>query len=149
MNGGEKLSDTCSVRTQNLAIGVHCALNYGSSICGVAGSSYSNVIQIWFLCPTTHFRSDLAHTHVSSASICPDTQNLTHSTGLSPSSFYGHVKLLVPRFIVLSTQWMKEMRKWVWSEITSHCFLFGVNQVHCFGSKTWGVMGVSHVYCIG
>ena len=30
--------------------------------------------------------------------------------------------LLVTRFIVLSTQWMKEMRTWGWSEITYSCF---------------------------
>ena len=56
---------------------------------------------------------------------------------------WATARLLVPRFIVLSTQWMKEMRKWVWSEITSHCFLFGVNQVHCFGSKTTELRGRS------
>ena len=27
------------------------------------------------------------------------------------------------------------MRTWDRSEITSYCFLFGVNQVHCFGLK--------------
>ena len=40
---------------------------------------------------------------------------------------------LVTRFVVLSTQWMKEMRTWGWSEITFLFVLFGVNQVHCFG----------------
>ena len=44
-------------------------------------------------------------------------------------------RLLVTRFIPLSTQWMKEMRTWGWSEITSYFFWFGVNQVHCFGLK--------------
>ena len=30
--------------------------------------------------------------------------------------------LLVTRFIVLSTQWMKEMRTWDRSEVASYCF---------------------------
>ena len=55
--------------------------------------------------------------------------------------------LLVTRFIVLSTQWMKEMRTSGWSEITSYCFfLFGVNQVHCFGLKP-GTRG-EYLMCI-
>ena len=58
--------------------------------------------------------------------------------------------LLDTRFIVLSTQWMKEMRTWDWSEITwiwSYCFfLFGVNQVHCFGLKP-GTRG-EYLMCI-
>ena len=34
---------------------------------------------------------------------------------------WATVGLLVTRFIVLSTQWMKEMRTWDRSEITSYC----------------------------
>ena len=33
-------------------------------------------------------------------------------------------ELLVTHFVVLSTQWMKEMRTWGQSEITSNCFFF-------------------------
>ena len=35
----------------------------------------------FFLCLNTHLRPDLAHTHVPSTSISPDTQKLTHSPG--------------------------------------------------------------------
>ena len=42
-----------------------------------------------------------------------------------------------PAFIVLSTQWMKEMRTWGRSSLRKHLIVlsFGVNQVHCFGLK--------------
>ena len=40
--------------------------------------------------------------------------------------------LLVTRFIVLSTQWMKEMRTWGWSEITNYCFFVFI---YCYGIK--------------
>ena len=35
---------------------------------------------------------------------------------------WATTELLVTRFIVLSTQWMKEMMTWSRSEITSYCF---------------------------
>ena len=44
MNGDEKLSDSGGVRTWSLVVGIHCAINYASSACEVARSSYSNLI---------------------------------------------------------------------------------------------------------
>ena len=37
---------------------------------------------------------------------------------------WATAKLLVIHFIVLSTPWMKKIRTWGWSEITSYCFFF-------------------------
>ena len=57
--------------------------------------------------------------------------------------------LLVTRFMVLSTQWMKEMRTWVWSEITSYCFFVWCESSSVLWFKTQRARGLSHVYCIG
>ena len=35
---------------------------------------------------------------------------------------WATAELSVASFIVLSTQWMKEMMTWSWSQITSYCF---------------------------
>ena len=51
--------------------------------------------------------------------------------------------LLVTRFIVLSTQWMKEMRTWGWSEITSYCFFVWCEPSSLVWLKTRGTRGVS------
>ena len=56
--------------------------------------------------------------------------------------------LLVTRFIVLSTYWMKEMRTWCWSETTSYCFLVWCESNSLLLLKTRGTGGVSRVYCI-
>ena len=57
--------------------------------------------------------------------------------------------LLVTRFIVLSTQWMKEMRTSGWSEITSYCSFIWCESSSLLRLKTRGARGVFHVYCIG
>ena len=50
--------------------------------------------------------------------------------------------LLVTRFIVLSSQWMNEMRTWGWSEITS-CFFVWCEPSSLLWLKTRGTRGVS------
>ena len=40
MNGDEKLSDSGGVRTWSLVVGIDCAINYASSACEGARSSY-------------------------------------------------------------------------------------------------------------
>ena len=55
-------------------------------------------------------------------------KNLEH---LTIQLLWVTVGLLVARFTVQSTQWMKEMRTWVWSRFHLIVFLFGMNQVHC------------------
>ena len=57
--------------------------------------------------------------------------------------------LLVTRFIVLSTQWMKEMRTWGQSEIISYCFLVWCESSSLLRLKTQSTRGASHVHCIG
>ena len=57
--------------------------------------------------------------------------------------------ILVTRFIVLSTQRMKEMRTWGWCEIISYCFFVWCESSSLLWFKTWDVRRVSHVYCIG
>ena len=55
-------------------------------------------------------------------------KNLEH---LTIQLLWVTVGLLVARFTVQSTQWMKEMRTWGWSRFHLIVFLFGMNQVHC------------------
>ena len=65
--------------------------------------------------------------------------------------FMGNYQTISHMFysIVPSTQWMKEMRMWGSSEITSYCFCVWCESSSLLRLKTEGVRAVSHVYCIG
>ena len=60
---------------------------------------------------------------------------------------WATTRLLVTRFIVQSTQWMKEMRMWGWSEISSYCFFVWCESSSFLRLKSQDARGVSQLYC--